>query len=51
MQNLKPLASFCRGAGKFESYLVKKPEDRFSRDAAHFVCAFLTRVMETVKTF
>ena len=29
------LASFCGCAGRFESYLVENPEDRFSRDEAH----------------
>ena len=38
MQNLKPLASLCSWAGWFESYLVKHPKDRFSRDEAHFIC-------------
>ena len=33
--NFKPLANFCGCAGRFESYLVEKPEDRFSRDEAH----------------
>ena len=32
--NFKPLASFCSWAGRFESYLVTNPEDRFSRDVA-----------------
>ena len=31
------LASFCGCAGRFESYLVANPEDRFSRDEAHTV--------------
>ena len=31
MQNLKPLA------GRFESYLVANPEDRFSHDAAPMI--------------
>ena len=35
IQNCKPLASFCGCAGRFESYLVANPEDRFSRDDAH----------------
>ena len=34
MHNLKPLASLYSWAGQFESYLVAKPEDRFSRDVA-----------------
>ena len=35
IQNSKPLASFCGCAGRFVSYLVENPEDRFSRDEAH----------------
>ena len=35
IQNFKPLASPCGCAGRFESYLVAHPEDRFSRDEAH----------------
>ena len=38
MQNFKPLASLCSWAGRFESYLVAHPEDRFSRDVAHLLC-------------
>ena len=30
----KILASLCSSAGRFESYLVANPEDRFSRDVA-----------------
>ena len=37
IRNFKPLASFCRCVGWFVSYLVENPEDRFSRDEAHFV--------------
>ena len=37
IQNFKPLASLCSWADRFESYLVKNPEDRFSRDEAHFI--------------
>ena len=36
----KPLASLYCSAGRFESYLVATPEDRFSRDVVH-----LSRVM------
>ena len=36
MQNLKPLASLCSWAGRFESYLVANPE-RFSCDEAQFL--------------
>ena len=32
--SIKPLASLCSWAGRFESYLVANPEDRFSCDAA-----------------
>ena len=32
IRNFKPLASFYGCAGRFESYLVENPEDRFSRD-------------------
>ena len=34
IRNLKSLSSFCGCAGRFESYLVGNPEDRFSRDVA-----------------
>ena len=34
MQNLKPLACLCSWAGRFESYLVRNHDDRFSRDEA-----------------
>ena len=37
IQNFKPLPSFCGSAGRFESYLVENPEDRFSRDVAHLL--------------
>ena len=33
-RNFNPLASLCSWAGRFESYLVANPEDRFSRDEA-----------------
>ena len=36
-RNFKPLPSFCGCTGRFESYLVKNPEDKFSRDGAHLV--------------
>ena len=35
IQNFKPLANLCSRAGRFESYLVGNPEDRFSREEAH----------------
>ena len=31
------LASLCDSAGRFESYLVGNPEDRFSREEAHIM--------------
>ena len=34
IQNFKPLASLCSLAGRFESYRLKNPEDRFSRNDA-----------------
>ena len=34
--SFKPLASRCGCAGRFESYLVANPENRFSRDEAYF---------------
>ena len=37
IQTFKPLASLCSWAGRFESYLVRNPEDRFSRDVAHLI--------------
>ena len=37
IRNFKPLASLCGCVGRFESYLVEIPEDRFSRDEPHFV--------------
>ena len=42
MQNLKPLAFLCNWAGRFESYLVGKPEDRFSGDKAQMQAERLT---------
>ena len=35
-QNFKTLVSLCSWAGRFESYLVANPEDRFTRDKAQF---------------
>ena len=37
MQNLKTLASLYSWAGRFESYLVANPEDKFSHDEAHLI--------------
>ena len=47
-RNFKPLPSFCGWAGGFESYLVENPEDRFSRDGAHF--KFIRQSQAKVKT-
>ena len=48
IQNFKPLASFCGCAGRFESYLVANPENRFSRDKAHIdvSCSQIAQVEE-----
>ena len=35
IRNFKPLASFFSWPGRFVSYLVANPKDRFSRDEAH----------------
>ena len=35
IRSCKPLASFCGCAGRFLSYLVANPENRFSHDGAH----------------
>ena len=37
IQKFKTQASFWSWAGRFESTLVKNPEDRFSRDEAHLL--------------
>ena len=39
IQNFIPLASLYCCAGRFESYLVGNPEDKFSRDEAHIIAA------------
>ena len=36
-RNFKTLASLISWAGRFESYLVANPKDRFSRDVAHIM--------------
>ena len=36
-RRFKTLANFCGCAGRFESYLVKNPEDKFSRDKTRLV--------------
>ena len=37
IRNFKPLPSFYCWAGRFVSYLVANPEDRFSRDEDHAI--------------
>ena len=46
IQNFKPLASFCGWAGRFESYLVEKPQDRFYHDVAQFIYSRLLNFTE-----
>ena len=41
IQNFKPLPSCWSWAGRFESYLVANPKDRFSRDEVHL---YITKV-------
>ena len=36
-RNFKTLASLISWAGRFESYLVANPKDRFSRDVAQII--------------
>ena len=45
IQNFKPLASLCSWAGRFESYLVANPEDRFSHDVARMTSWPLLRCL------
>ena len=45
MQNFKPLPSFFGCAGRFVSYLVANPKDRFSRDEALFILHALRLVL------
>ena len=40
IRNVKPLANFSGCAGRFESYLVKNHEDRFSHDEAQMILNF-----------
>ena len=44
-----PLASNCDWAGRFVSYLVTKPEDRFSRDMAQLIQPLLMPLGEKKK--
>ena len=37
IRNFKPLASFCGCVGRFESYLVENPKDRFPHDVARII--------------
>ena len=49
---LKPLASFCDCTALIVSGVVGNAEDRFSRDAAHFipyVCTYRTWAYENKK--
>ena len=52
-RNFKTLASLCSWADRFESYLVENPEDRFSRDMAHFIptasCIIHSLIMIQIK--
>ena len=48
IRNFKPLPSFCGWAGRFESYLVADPENRFSRDEAHSARDVNTPLKNTV---
>ena len=44
-QSFKTLASLSSWAGWFESYLVQNPEDRFSRDEAHYKDSYQPEVL------
>ena len=52
IRNFKALTSFCGCAGRFVSYLVGNPEDRFSRDEAQLfsnsttACCFLRYIID-----
>ena len=37
IDKISRLASLCRWAGRFESYLVTNPNNRFSHDVAHVI--------------
>ena len=51
IRNFMPLGSLCSWAGRFESYLVGNPEDRFSRDKDSVCLRFLFRhIMSTQMT-
>ena len=50
IQSLKILACFCGCAGRFVSYLVANPEDRFSRDEAHIICKNSNYILMLVYT-
>ena len=45
IRNFKLLTSFCGCAGRFESYLVENPEDKFSHDEAHIKVIYCLRVV------
>ena len=48
LSKISRLAGLCSWAGRFESYLVGNPKDRFSRDVAHFKNSFMIRVLITM---
>ena len=43
IRNFKTLASLISWAGRFESYLVKNPKDRFSHDEDHLCCKIFSK--------
>ena len=44
IHNFKTLANFGSRAGRFVSYLVANPEDRFSCDVAHLIAVTIDLV-------
>ena len=44
IQTFKPLVSFCGWGGRFGSYLVENPEDRFSHEEARMYFWILTKL-------
>ena len=51
VRNFKPLASFCCCAGWFESYVVKNPESRFSRDEAQILVPLSKKTCQAIIKF
>ena len=41
---MSEISCLCLDSGRFESYLVENPEDRFSRDEAQILFLFITIV-------